>query len=425
MPCDVNAPPRAAFLQTPEALIDDCSLTDAALRLLQAMVKLPPRNARNSDAVARTLRMGKEKTNAARKSLRLLGHWHARKRQNGRGEIRDQRMASLVPLRTPDALAAAWAAAEEAARLGKDTAASRRWGVRILNSREWQADGRSAAATARVGAARTAPTPRMTPEPSASPPLLARRPAAGRTAAPPTRRRPPEGSQIEENQTPLPLPAATGSVSVPAAAAPDASAPRPFAPRPSASRPPGFGQDPSAPDAADPRTPLTQLPALTGVFARYAEHAECVLRSLQHSDPQLALPSDKLPELAQLAGQYLLRGRRPEAIRLAVAQGLPAEGVRCPAAFVRQRLLRYLPPIPAWSLPDRPAPTSPPRPRTGPDEPLVRPDGPADLIRQGHGWRAALRVAADQHDRRRPQGDTASPARQAPHEETTASPPEP
>ena len=34
--------------------------------------------------------MGKDKLNAARKCLRAHGHWHARKRQNVRGEIRKQ-----------------------------------------------------------------------------------------------------------------------------------------------------------------------------------------------------------------------------------------------------------------------------------------------------------------------------------------------
>ncbi|HET6636194.1 MAG TPA: hypothetical protein VFH77_14340 [Streptomyces sp.] len=172
MHTELNAPPRAPFLQTPEALIDSGELTDSALRLLQAMVKLPPRNARNSDAVARSVRMGKEKRNAARKLLRAQGHWHARKRQNAAGEIRDQRLASLVPLRTREEVAAGWAAAEEAARLGKDTAASRRLGVRILNSREWQRD------------------------PAAGPPT-------GRT----DRRRPLAGEKTVRSQTPLPVPA--------------------------------------------------------------------------------------------------------------------------------------------------------------------------------------------------------------------------
>ncbi|MDT0382757.1 hypothetical protein RM572_28830, partial [Streptomyces sp. DSM 42041] len=112
MPSQVSAPARAPFLQTPEDLIDDPALSDAALRLLQALVKLPPRNRRNSDAVATSLRMGKDKLNAARKCLRAHGHWHARKRQNLRGEIRDQRLASLTPLHTPDQIAEGWAAAE-------------------------------------------------------------------------------------------------------------------------------------------------------------------------------------------------------------------------------------------------------------------------------------------------------------------------
>nr|WP_219094003.1 hypothetical protein [Streptomyces sp. JJ38] len=177
MPSDRSAPPRAPFLQTPDALIDDVRLTDAAVRLLQAMVKLPPRSARNSDAVARGLRMGKEKMNAARKTLRAHGHWHARKRQDREGRIRDQRLASLVPLRTPDEVAAGWQAAEEAARLGKDTDRSRRLGVRILNSVAWYGPG-----TVKARA-------------------VAAEPAAGSGAVRRTRRRPPPGDKTAGNQT--------------------------------------------------------------------------------------------------------------------------------------------------------------------------------------------------------------------------------
>ncbi|GAA4672028.1 hypothetical protein GCM10023347_27590 [Streptomyces chumphonensis] len=325
MPSDRNAPPRAPFLQTPDALIDDVTLTDAAVRLLQAMVKLPPRNARNSDAVARTLRMGKDKTNAARKGLRAHGHWHARKRQNREGHIRDQRLASLTPLRTPDAVAAGWAAAEEAARLGKDTDRSRRLGVRILNAAEWYG-------------------PRAAARPHPTEPAVVE-PAAGTPAARPTRRRPPAGDKTAGHQTPLPLP--------------------------------------------------DGVTALTGPLARYAEQAARTLTLIGRADPRFALPTPDVAQLAHLAGQYLLRGRRSDAIRAAIVQGPPPEGVHHPAAYVRARLLRYLPPLPDVRdlAPARPAE---PPPHTAPADapPPVRPQGPAHLIRQGHGWRAALRAAA-------------------------------
>ncbi|WP_340558994.1 hypothetical protein [Streptomyces sp. GSL17-111] len=319
MPSDRNAPPRAPFLQTPDALIDDVTLTDAAVRLLQAMVKLPPRNARNSDAVARTLRMGKDKTNAARKALRAHGHWHARKRQNREGHIRDQRLASLAPLRTPEAVAAGWEAAEEAARLGKDTDRSRRLGVRILNAAEWYGP-------------RTAARPKATA------------PAAGTPAARPTRRRPLRGDKTARNQTPLPLP--------------------------------------------------DGIAALTGPLARYAEQAARTLTLIGRADPRFALPAADVAQLAHLAGQYLLRGRRSDAIRAAIVQGPPPEGVHHPAAYVRARLTRYLPPLPDVRdlAPARP-PEPPPHTAPADAPPPVRPEGPTDLIRQGHGWRAALRAA--------------------------------
>ncbi|UGY95327.1 hypothetical protein [Streptomyces gobiensis] len=304
-------------------MIDEVGLSDAGFRLLQAMVKLPPRNGRNSDAVARGLRMGKEKTNAARKSLREHGHWHARKRQNREGQIRDQRMASLVPLRTEAEVEDGWAAAEEAARLGKDTDQSRRLGVRILNSAQWQA-----------------------------------KPAAGSPAPRPARRRPPEGHETDVDQTPLPVPT------------------------------PG-------------------LSALTGPLASYAERAEGVLMRLRRTTPELVLSGDDARELAQIAGHYLLRGEGPETIRAVVAQGLPPEGVRSPRGFVRQRLLRYLPPLPAWAKPNlrKEVPKPEPRPEPEPvsaapqDVPCARPGEPGDLIRQGLGWRVAFQaVAVDEGD---------------------------
>ncbi|UGY94282.1 hypothetical protein [Streptomyces gobiensis] len=271
--------------------------------------------------------MGKEKTNAARKCLREHGHWHARKRQNGEGRIRDQRMASLVPLRTKAEVEAGWAAAEEAVRLGKDTEQSRRLGVRILNSAQWQP-----------------------------------KPAAGSPAPRPARRRPPEGHETDVVQTPLPVPAQAPKPKPASQAGPEGEA---------------------------------GLSALTGPLASYAVRAEGVLMRLRRTTPELVLSGDDARELAQIAGHYLLRGEGPETIRAVVVQGLPPEGVRSPRGFVRQRLLRYLPPLPAWAKPNLRKPEKPDPVPAGPDEPpRARPGEPADLIRQGHGWRAAFQAAA-------------------------------
>lgn len=333
---DGNARLRAPFLQTPEALIDCPQLTDAAVRLLQGMVKLPPRNARNSDAVARQLRMGKEKTNSARKALRSYGHWHARKRQNAEGLIRDQRMASLVPLRTAEEVAAGWAAAEEAARLGKDTAVSRRLGVRILNSVEWQ-----------------------------------RKPAAGSADGRTIRRRLPREEQRESDQTPLPVPMRDGE---------EAGERRAKSPVPSRE----LGLEP-----------------LEGVLAPYARQGERALQRLRTREPRLALPGDEARELGHLAGHHLLRGTRAEELLDTLAQGLPAEGVRCPARFVRNRLLRYLPPLPyvggvreQGAPPPSPTVNAPP----APDLPVNAPDGPAARIAAGESWRDVLARAREDDD---------------------------
>ncbi|GAA2616480.1 hypothetical protein [Streptomyces axinellae] len=383
MRTDGSAPARAPFLQTPESLIDNVGISPTALRLLQALAKLPPRNARNSDAVARSLRMGKDRTNAARKILREQGHWHARKRQNVRGEIRDQRLASLTPLRTADEIAAGWAAAEEAVRLGKDTADSRRLGVRIPNSREWLAP-RAGRAPAGVGAPAGVSGARVCASGRGG--ALGVEPAAGSAAARPTRRRPQEGDQTEETRhTPLPAPVPV-PVSVPAPALDPVSA---------------SALDPGTAPALGPSAPsgMRGPGTLTGPLAVYAVRAEHVLMRLRRTAPALVLSSPQARELAQIAGHYLLRGEGPETLRAVLVHGLPPEGVRCPHAFVRQRLLRYLPPVPDWPQPASAsaslssAPSEPPCPHpASPD----RPDGPVSRIRRGEGWRAVLRYAADE-----------------------------
>lgn len=341
MPSDRSAPTRAPFLQTPESLIDNVELSATSLRLLQAMVKLAPRNARNSDAVARGLRMGKDRTNAARKALRAQGHWHARKRQNVRGEIRDQRLASLVPLCTKAEAESGWRAAEEAARLGKDTADSRRLGVRILNSNEWLAPERRRAPAA------GSPVPRLT-------------------------RRRPQGDETENgHHTPLSVPAPLP----------------PSAPAPECASMPLYAA--ASASASAPAASLTVLGALTGALAPYAQRAERALLALRATAPSLVLTHPQARELAQIAGHFLLRGEGPETLRAVITHGLPPEGVRCPHAFVRARLLRYLPPVPAWPPASAPVPAAPVAP-TGPP----RPGGPVSVLREGHGWRAALAKAA-------------------------------
>ncbi|MFI8852082.1 hypothetical protein ACIGW3_18115 [Streptomyces sp. NPDC053499] len=334
MPNDVNAPTRAPFLQTPESLIDNVGITPTALRLLQALAKLPPRNARNSDAVAKSLRMGKDRTNAARKILREQGHWHARKRQNPRGEIRDQRLASLAPLRTRTEIETGWAAAEEAARLGKDTAESRRLGVRIVNSAEWL--------------------------PRSEPRTRAPEPAAGSPAPRPTRRRPQGDKTSNEHHTPHPSPKSREA------------------------------------EATAAREEDLGLGALTGPLASYAQRAERLLLQLRRTAPALVLTHSEARELAQVAGHYLLRGEEAETLRTVLTHGLPAGGVRCPREFARHRLLRYLPPVPDCPTPTAVVRSAPGRVHPAAGDRSDRPGGPAHRIRQGHGWRAVLADAARQ-----------------------------
>lgn len=129
------APPCTPYVRMPSALIENPELSDPAFRLLLALVRLHPRNDWTSDDVARGVGMGSDKTNRARLVMRAAGHWHHRKGYlPTTGHFREQRLASLTVLRTPQEIDAGWDAAWEAALAGEDTEASRELGVRIVNS---------------------------------------------------------------------------------------------------------------------------------------------------------------------------------------------------------------------------------------------------------------------------------------------------
>ncbi|MDT0382610.1 hypothetical protein RM572_28045, partial [Streptomyces sp. DSM 42041] len=94
-------------------------------------------------------------------------------------------------------------------------------------------------------------------------------------------------------------------------------------------------------------------------------------------------------------------GEGAETIRAVALQGLPPGDIHAPAAFLRHRLLRYLPPLPHWPTPP-PAPKSPTTPTPPPTAPKVsltkptppRPGSPAHIIQNGGTWREALHAAA-------------------------------
>jgi hypothetical protein len=82
------------------------------------------------------------------------------------------------------------------------------------------------------------------------------------------------------------------------------------------------------------------------------ERAAFVLAGLSHSDPRLRLGGREIAGLAPQAAQWLERGCSAEALRLALASGLP-QAVANPVGFLRSRLQRKMP------LPAPPPPPSP------------------------------------------------------------------
>ncbi|MGW4375824.1 hypothetical protein ACWEJ7_19395 [Streptomyces albidoflavus] len=75
------------------------------------------------------------------------------------------------------------------------------------------------------------------------------------------------------------------------------------------------------------------------------------LARLAHTEPRLTLSAAECDALAPLAGQWLERRVRPEHLTLALTSGLPQGPIHSPAAFLRSRLEKKMPPLPADSAP--------------------------------------------------------------------------
>ncbi|MFE7659701.1 hypothetical protein [Streptomyces celluloflavus] len=126
-------------MQVNHGAVQDLSLSSDAFRLLAVATDLPPINNTNFEALRKRLGFGSVRRRKVLKELRESGRHHTDK---GRwcpelGRPSSKVLISQVPLRTPEEISAGWEAAEEALRTGRDTDASRRLGVRIMNSRQW------------------------------------------------------------------------------------------------------------------------------------------------------------------------------------------------------------------------------------------------------------------------------------------------
>ncbi|MEV5507351.1 hypothetical protein [Streptomyces orinoci] len=85
--------------------------------------------------------------------------------------------------------------------------------------------------------------------------------------------------------------------------------------------------------------------AATAVPAALVRRGAQILAAVSHSVRQLRLNGRDIQTLAPLAGEWLLRGAGADDLREALVNGLP-QPVHCPAALLRDRLVRKRPEIP-------------------------------------------------------------------------------
>ncbi|MGW9343468.1 hypothetical protein ACWGR3_18065 [Streptomyces albidoflavus] len=103
------------------------------------------------------------------------------------------------------------------------------------------------------------------------------------------------------------------------------------------------------PDEAHPQ-PRTEHPAPAPETAASTPGYRALAR-LAHVEPRLTLSAAECDALAPLADQWLQRRVRPEHLTLALTSGLPQGPIHSPAAFLRSRLEKKMPPLPADSAP--------------------------------------------------------------------------
>ncbi|MEQ4196549.1 hypothetical protein [Streptomyces sp. YIM 103828] len=75
------------------------------------------------------------------------------------------------------------------------------------------------------------------------------------------------------------------------------------------------------------------------------------LARLARTEPRLTLSAAECDALAPLADRWIERRVRPEHLALALTSGLPQGPIHSPAAFLRSRLEKKMPPLPADSAP--------------------------------------------------------------------------
>ncbi|MFE7315683.1 hypothetical protein ACFU7T_21765 [Streptomyces sp. NPDC057555] len=110
----------------------------------------------------------------------------------------------------------------------------------------------------------------------------------------------------------------------------------------------------------DEEPPAPQPAAAATVPQELVERAAQALAAVSHAERRLRLGGREVGRLAPLAGEWLQRGTTVQDIREALMSGLP-ETVHCPAALVRDRLVRKMPDAPSFA--EQRAIGTPPAPR--------------------------------------------------------------
>ncbi|MGW1254022.1 helix-turn-helix domain-containing protein [Streptomyces sp. NPDC002513] len=117
---------------------------------------------------------------------------------------------------------------------------------------------------------------------------------------------------------------------------------------------------PARPAAAEkkhaPRKPLPAVPAPARPAPALIQAATDLLADLRRHDPRLLLSACDTAHLAPGVAAWLERDVSPEAVRHALADDLPSEGLRRPAALLAHRLTARLPPPPPFRAPAGPPP---------------------------------------------------------------------
>ncbi|MFF3335138.1 helix-turn-helix domain-containing protein [Streptomyces sp. NPDC002888] len=124
-------------------------------------------------------------------------------------------------------------------------------------------------------------------------------------------------------------------------------------------RPAAAGHAPKSADRPKRRVPGKPLPAVprpSHPHPALLEAASDLLAGLRRHDPRLLLSTCDTVHLAPGVAAWLERDVSPTAVRQALTEDLPPEGLRRPAALLAYRLTAQLPPPPPFRAPAAPPP---------------------------------------------------------------------